>query len=270
MKKSIVIGSIAFVIIVLAAYFSFKTYVFASPENCKACHFIVPFYNKWKTSTHNEVTCVKCHDYKPINAIAGQIRFLVGTYNPRPMTRVPDSNCLQEGCHDRRLIEAEAVFTKWGIHLNHKPHFEEMRRGIKLHCRSCHSDIVQGEHVAANKYACFLCHFMGITEGQALTGCPSCHTAPKEDIVFHGKPFSHKKALAQGLTCDKCHLRVIEGTGEVPREKCFFCHIERTEIYDDVEFVHNKHVTEKQLDCLYCHPIIKHGHIEMAYEITGM
>ncbi len=269
MKKFSVVIAAVFVIVAVAVYASFKAYLFTSPEHCKTCHFIVPFYDKWKTSTHSEVGCLKCHDYEPLNAVAGQMRFLVGTYNPRPMTRVPDENCLQGGCHDRRLIEAEATFTKWGIHLDHKTHFEELRRGINLHCRSCHSDIVQGEHVAANKYACFLCHFKGITEGQALTGCPSCHTAPKEDIVFQGKPFSHKRALAAGLTCDKCHIKVIEGTGEVPKDKCFFCHVEETERYEDVEFVHEKHVMEKQLDCLFCHPRIKHGHIEMAYKIPG-
>ncbi len=269
-KKTAVISAVAFLILAGAVYFSFKAFLFASPENCKTCHFIEPFYKKWETSTHSMVTCLKCHDYKPINAVAGQMRFLVGTYNPRPMTRVPDKNCLQGGCHDRRLIEAKATFTRWGIELDHKTHFEEMRRGIKLHCRSCHSDIVQGEHVRVSKNVCFLCHFMGITEGQALTGCPSCHTAPKEDIVFQGKPLSHKKVLASGLTCDRCHINVIEGTGEVAKEKCFFCHIERTEKYDDVEFVHQKHVAEKQLDCLFCHQRIRHGHIEMAYKIPEL
>jgi hypothetical protein len=261
------IGVIAFAVLAAVVYFSFKAYVFASPENCTACHFIAPFYNKWKTSTHNKVSCLKCHDYKPINAVVGQLRFLVGTYNPRPMTRVPDENCLQGNCHDRRLIESEATFTKWGISLDHKPHFKEMRRGIKLHCRSCHSDIVQGEHVKASKNVCFLCHFKGVTEGQALTGCPSCHSTPEEDIVFRGEPFSHKEVLSAGIACGKCHVNVIEGTGEVPKDKCFFCHVERTEMYDDVNLIHERHVAEKQLDCLHCHPRIKHGHIKMADKV---
>lgn len=269
MRKSAAILAIAFIVLAVVGYFSFKLYIFESPAHCKACHFMVPFYDKWKTSTHNDVPCLKCHDYKPLNAVAGQMRFLVGTYNPRPLTRVPDKNCLQGGCHDRRLIESKATITKWGITIDHKTHFEGTWWGIKLHCRSCHSDIVQGEHVVVNEYTCFLCHFKGITEGQALSGCSTCHSAPKEDIVFQGKPFSHQKALDAGLTCDKCHVKVIEGTGDVPKDKCFFCHVERTEMYDDVEFVHEKHVTEKQLDCLLCHPRIKHGNIEMASEIPG-
>ena len=269
-RKYAIIGGIVFVLLGLVTFYSFKTYVFSSPKRCKACHFMEPYYKKWETSTHNKVPCLKCHDYSPLNAVSGQLRFLVGTYDSRPLTTVPDKNCLQSNCHDKRLIESKAIFTKRGIAFDHKPHFEELRRGVKLHCRSCHSDIVQGEHVAVSKSVCYLCHFKGVTEKQALTGCPSCHSAPTEDIVYKGKPFSHQNALSAGNKCNDCHIRVVDGDGDVSKDKCFFCHIERTEAYTDVEFMHEKHVTEKQLDCLFCHDKIHHGYIEMAEEIPGI
>lgn len=258
--------SIFFVLIVLAAYYTVKEVIFPIPKNCTVCHFISPFYRKWETSTHKSVSCLKCHDYTVLNAVSGQLRFLAGTYHPRPITRVPDGKCLQGGCHDQRLIESKVIFTKRGITFDHKPHFTESRRGIKLHCRSCHSDIVQGEHVKASMNPCFLCHFIGAPPGGALPGCPSCHTAPKSDVIIAGKKFSHERALRMGYTCQKCHMAVSKGDGVVPQEKCFFCHVERTERYKDVDFVHQKHVGEKQIDCLMCHPKIEHGKIKV--EVT--
>ncbi|MBI4824134.1 MAG: hypothetical protein HY805_07910 [Nitrospirae bacterium] len=263
MSKKAFIGAIAFVLIVLSAYFFVKKVVFPIPKNCTVCHFITPFYKKWETSTHNKVPCLKCHDYNVLNAVSGQIRFLAGTYHPRPITRVPDKNCLQSGCHERRLIEAHELFTKRGIDFDHKPHFTESRRGINLHCRSCHSDIVQGEHVRASMNPCFLCHFKGAPVGEAFPGCPSCHSAPKKDIIVKGKVFSHEKLLKMGYKCKQCHVAVTRGDGVVPKERCFFCHVERIEMYEDVEFVHQNHVTKKQIDCLLCHPRIEHGKIEV-------
>lgn len=268
MGRKALIVSIAFVLIVLGAYLAVKELVFPVPENCKACHFIAPFYKKWQTSTHNKVPCLKCHDYTVLSAVSGQMRFLAGTYNPRPITKVPDKNCLQTGCHDKRLIESKTIFTKRGIVFDHKPHFTESRRGINLHCRSCHSDIVQGEHVKASMNPCFLCHFKGAAPGEAIPGCPSCHTAPMSDIVVSGKMFSHGKALKAGYACKQCHLEVERGTGIVPEDRCFFCHVDRAEHYKDVELIHKKHVAEKQIDCLLCHPKIEHGKIKMKEKST--
>jgi len=263
MGKRALIGALAFVVIVFGAYLFVNEVVFPEPKNCTVCHFITPFYKKWETSSHKTVSCLKCHDYTLLNAVSGQMRFLAGTYNPRPLTTVPDKNCLQNGCHERRLVEATELFTVRGISFDHKPHFTELRRGIRLHCRSCHSDIVQGEHVKVSMNPCFLCHFMGAPKGEAFPECPSCHTAPMADITVKGRVFSHRAVLKMGYKCKECHLDVTKGAGLVPEERCFFCHVERTEMYSDVEFVHNKHVTEKQIDCLLCHPRVEHGKIKV-------
>jgi hypothetical protein len=263
-KKTSFALAIVFLLIVGGLYVYAKEVSFKDPENCKSCHYIVPYYENWKTSTHNMVPCLKCHDYSPERAMAAQFMFLAGAHNPRPLTNVPDKNCLQSGCHDRRLIESQEIFTKRGIHFDHKTHFTEMKRGIRLHCRSCHSDIVQGSHITVSMNVCFLCHFKGVPHDQAVTGCPSCHGAPTEPVPVAGGTFSHDQALAAGHSCQECHVEVSRGDGVTPRDKCFLCHVDRVERYSEVALIHDKHVTEKQVDCLWCHTRIEHGKIRMA------
>jgi hypothetical protein len=264
MKKKTYVGLILFSVVVIAAFLYVRQVAFNDPQYCKSCHYIAPFYKKWETSTHNKVPCLKCHEYSMEKAVAGQFLFLAGSYNPRPLSNVPDKNCLQSGCHEKRLIESKVLFTKWNISFDHKPHFTETRRGMRLHCRSCHSDIVQGEHVKASKSVCYLCHFKGAPHDQAVTGCPTCHTAPKEDIMVSGRPFSHKAALKAGTKCSACHVEITRGEGAVPKDRCYFCHVDRGEKYGDIALIHEKHVVQRQVDCLWCHDRIEHGKIKMA------
>jgi hypothetical protein len=258
---------IGFCILAVGAFFYASKVAFQNPKSCTACHFIVPYYKKWETSTHKMVPCLKCHEYTAERALAAQFMFLAGAYNPRPLTNVPDKNCLQAGCHDKRLVASTVTFTKRGISFDHKPHFTEMKRGIKLHCRSCHSDIVQGEHLKVSLNVCYLCHFKGVAHDQAQTGCPSCHAAPAKPIAYKGKIFSHEAALNAGYKCNKCHVEITKGDGITSRDKCYFCHVDRAEKYSDIKLIHDKHVTEKQIDCLYCHSKIEHGKIKMAQKM---
>lgn len=262
-----------FIVLIIIAVFGGVAFIYASkvafpnPKNCTVCHFITPYYKKWETSKHNKVPCLKCHEYSQTRALAAQFMFLAGAYNPRPLTNVPDKNCLQSGCHDKRLVESKVLFTKRGINFDHKKHFGEMKRNIKLHCRSCHSDIVQGEHLKVSMNVCFLCHFKGMPHDQAFSGCPSCHSAPQKPIIVNGRNFSHDDALKAGLTCKQCHIEITKGDGITPIEKCYLCHVDREEKYGDVNLIHEKHVTQKQIDCLRCHSKIEHGKIKMADKI---
>lgn len=241
-----------------------------NPGICRYCHFITPFYNKWERSTHNKVPCLKCHEYGPLNAVSGQLRFIAGTYNPRPLTNVPDSKCLQPGCHDRRLIESRVNLTKWNIVFDHKPHFILHRRGINLHCRSCHSDIVQGEHMKVSMNVCFLCHLNVQDTTEHKKRCTVCHNEPKKSVRYRGVPFNHIKPLEKGYLCISCHISVKIGDGSVPKEKCFFCHIDRTERYKDAGFIHRQHVTKKQIDCFFCHQFVEHGNIRLEKNLEDI
>ena len=82
-----------------------------------------------------------------------------------------------------------------------------------------------------------------------------------------GRTFSHDDALKAGYKCAQCHTEVTKGDGVTPKDKCYFCHVERAEVYSDVKFVHEKHVAQKQIDCLWCHARIEHGKIGMAEKI---
>lgn len=247
----------------LITYFFAREVMMAQPAICKACHFIYPYYNKWERSTHKMVPCLKCHEYGPLNAISGQLRFIAGTYNPRPLTNVPDSKCLQTGCHEMRLIESKVNFTRQMIVFDHKPHFTQHRRGINLHCRSCHSDIVQGEHMKVSVNVCFLCHLNVGDASENKKRCTVCHNEPKATVQYKGFSFKHIKPLEKGYLCIDCHTSVKLGDGAVPKERCFFCHVDRTEKFKDPEFVHRQHVTKKQISCFFCHELVEHGNVKI-------
>ena len=64
------------------------------------------------------------------------------------------------GCHETRLLQGKVKFKRF--YFDHKPHLTELRRGKKLRCTSCHSQIVQGDHMKVTESTCFLCHFKEI------------------------------------------------------------------------------------------------------------
>lgn len=251
----------ALLVLLLVTYFFAKEVMIKNPAICSSCHFIKPYYNKWERSTHNRVPCLKCHEYGPLNAFSGQLRVLSGTYNPRPLTNVPDAKCLQAGCHEMRLIQSKARIQKWGIVFDHKPHFTEHRRGINLHCRSCHSDIVQGEHMKVSLNVCFLCHLNIGDSSEHRKRCTVCHQEVKMKVQYRGMDYDHTAPLKRGYLCISCHVSVKVGDGSVPKDRCFFCHADRAGKYKDAVFVHQQHVTKKQIDCFFCHQLVEHGNI---------
>lgn len=232
-------------------------------KSCTVCHYIEPYYKQWETSTHSDVRCVTCHPYPMTLISANILQYLTNTYDPRPRAEVDDAVCLQEGCHTERLADGKVIF-KEDILFDHNVHVGRMQRGHRLRCTSCHSQIVQGKHVAVTEKVCFLCHFKGADRGQAVTACTSCHGIPKKEVEHEGFVFSHESYMEIGVACNQCHLDVAAGSGDVPKERCHSCHVERTERYDDTMFIHDNHVTKHGVDCLQCHNEIRHGQIRMA------
>jgi nitrate/TMAO reductase-like tetraheme cytochrome c subunit len=248
----------------------------AQPQFCKSCHIMLPYYNAWKTSTHNMVPCLECH-YPPgvekeikgkFQALVSVVQYFTGSYGKgRPWVEISDASCLREGCHSRRLLTGVSKFGN--ILFNHTPHLTEMRRGLKLRCTSCHSQIVQREHMTVTKTTCFLCHFKKAEWKKELKDCNQCHGAPEETVEFLGVKFNHSESLKRGVSCEKCHFDVISGAGNVSKEKCFICHTEpdKLEKYNEVLLMHDNHVTNHKVDCLRCHDEIKHQFEEMAKTI---
>lgn len=253
------------------------------PDFCRSCHMMEPYYQAWHQSTHKGVPCGDCH-FEPglRNTIKGKwqasaqaVKFITETYGSKPHAEVRDESCLREGCHERRLLEGKVdwkVQTQHGasitIRFDHAPHLGEMRRGKQLRCVSCHSQMVQGQHIVVTLDTCFLCHFKGLEHGrddQTIGGCRSCHDAPQTALRLATGLFDHDQYVSRGVGCENCHADTIVGDGAVPRQVCWNCHNQPQHLarFGDVRFMHQNHVTDHKVECSSCHVQIVH-HLEAA------
>lgn len=243
--------------------------VTSQPSFCRSCHVMEPYFQAWETSTHNNVTCTECHIppglegtiHSKFMAMSMVANYFTGVYKrSKPWAEIEDASCLRSGCHDTRLLQSTEDFR--GVSFDHKPHLENVRRGRQLRCTSCHANIVQGEHIAVNESTCFLCHFKPDTLGLAtdLARCTHCHTPPT-GIAAADTSFDHTEMLARNADCSSCHATEVAGDGYVPRERCNSCHaqVDHIQRYDDHEFVHQMHVTDRKVECTQCHIQIRHG-----------
>jgi nitrate/TMAO reductase-like tetraheme cytochrome c subunit len=245
----------------------------SKPSFCPTCHYMQPFYDSWKESKHQNITCVKCH-FEP--GLAGTIRgkleglmqvvkYISQSYRKsKPWAEIPDESCLQSGCHETRLLKGEVVFRN--VRFNHTAHLSELKRNKKLRCTSCHSQIVQGDHMKVTPETCYLCHFKkskftDINDYTRISKCTNCHRwdlMTKTDLVKYR--YDHSSVISKKTDCSKCHNDVVIGTGNVPKEQCFGCHWERYRLalYDDINAVHKKHISEHKVECNRCHLVIEH------------
>ncbi len=266
-------------IISLAAIFGLVIISFISieitsqPSFCKTCHYMEPYYESWKASVHNDVTCTNCH-FPP--GLAGTIRgkleglvqvvnYVSSSYSRRkPWAEIEDASCLRSGCHETQKLNTDIEFK--GVHFNHKDHLTNMKRGKKLRCTSCHSQIVQGDHIKVTETTCFLCHFKESdlrTESfmKKVSDCGNCHKWEKLSKEERSKfKFDHEFVLQNKIECQRCHDKVVVGDGFVPKENCFRCHWdnERLGRYDEVELIHENHIEKHKVECIQCHLPIQH------------
>jgi nitrate/TMAO reductase-like tetraheme cytochrome c subunit len=253
---------VALVVLVLVLNFAVSRMARRS-SFCVNCHYMAPYVEQWKTSTHAGVDCVQCHPYGSVAVAASTLRYLSGAYNPRPRVEVDDKSCLAGGCHDQRLLKAQETF-RGGIRFDHQVHLKTMPRGIQLRCTSCHNQIVQKGHVTVTEQVCYTCHFKGAGAGQAVTGCETCHGKPKKLVEHAGFSFSHESYLKIGVACSQCHVQVVTGDAGVAKERCATCHVGREERIKDVQFLHENHIARHKVDCQECHAPIRHGKVQLV------
>jgi len=175
----------------------------------------------------------------------------------KPWAEIPDESCLRKGCHEKRLLEGKSRFKK--IVFDHKIHFSDLKRGKRLRCTSCHSQIVQGEHITVTESSCFICHFKESKHYPQISDCSHCHH--REDLISEQtSSFNHTAVFDNSFKCNKCHSQIIIGDGEVPRENCYKCHWERERLnkYDDTELMHSTHIFSHKIECNQCHLDIQH------------
>lgn len=267
-RRALVVGVFALAVTAVLAYALVEQT--AQPAFCATCHIMQPYYDSWASSSHGDVPCIECH-YEPgavetmegkFKALSQLAKYVTRTEGTKPWAEVSDQSCMRSGCHSVRMLEGPIPFGR--VRFDHRHHLLESRRGRRLRCVTCHSQIVQGEHVTVTEAVCFTCHFMPGPGGEipARTGdCLVCHGPPREPVEVAGRAFDHRAFVARGVRCQECHDPVVEGRGGVRQERCHSCHGEvgHIERIGETEFLHEKHVTEHKVECFECHDEIRHG-----------
>jgi len=233
---------------------------------CTVCHYMKPFYQSWKTSSHSRIECSTCH-YAPglrsklrakMEGLVQVARYWSKLYlKSKPWAEIPDESCLRPGCHDKRLLEGQVKFNK--VVFDHTVHFTDLKRGKTLRCTTCHSQIVQGEHITVTESSCFICHFKKSEINPQADKCSLCHL--RTDLVPPAPSrFNHTVVFEKDFSCDKCHSQVVMGDGAVPRENCYKCHFEgaRLDQYGNTNLIHTTHITTRKIECTQCHLAIQH------------
>jgi nitrate/TMAO reductase-like tetraheme cytochrome c subunit len=224
------------------------------PEACLVCHIMKPFYDNWKASGHNKVSCVDCHPYRPSTIIFSTARYLSGTYQLPLKSHVDDKECIL--CHRPDTIK---IVSFKGTPFNHLEHITNVKRGKALHCTSCHYALVQSKsHMEVDQNVCMLCHFF-TTPTQYNQNCTICHGEKRKDVKIGEVTFSHETFMKTGSRCIECHSLTVKGTGEVPDERCRQCHVERSIESRDVTRLHEIHIKKGYITCFNCHGTIEHA-----------
>ncbi len=99
---------ILLVVVLLALFMFVGIEVTGTPGFCNSCHIMNEYYDSWKVSSHNEVSCLKCHTQPgvlnyakaKITGLAQMVDCLVGRVGTKANGFVPDASCLRSGCHD--------------------------------------------------------------------------------------------------------------------------------------------------------------------------
>jgi hypothetical protein len=240
------------------------------PWFCGTCHNMDPYVQSWKVSSHKDVGCIECH-YEPgfLNHVKGKLTdgqvslvyFLTGKTPGKYHAEISNAACLQAGCHKVEELKGEKDFH--GIPFEHTNHIEEMRRGKKLRCATCHGQIVQGSHITVDPRDCFICHFKPETDGKrnpVLAACGTCHKEVPQQIELDGRIFHHQRYIDDGVSCESCHIDIIAGDGAIIENKCVECHNEPHFVLENysAEALHLNHVTNHKVECWHCHREIKH------------
>jgi hypothetical protein len=254
--------------------------VTSTPRFCNICHNMKPYYASWEKSSHNHVTCTDCH-FPPglknkikgkFTALSMLVNYFTGVYKRnKPWAEISDESCTRSGCHVSRTLSGKVNFKK-NIIFDHSPHLKKLRRGKKLRCTSCHSQIVQGSHISVTETTCFLCHFKHTEEDASIKACTQCHDPPTDNVNINIEtkkgdvpvvPYDHKWVMERQIECQKCHGSMVIGDGTVPKTRCSTCHAETEKIkyYTDTPLMHKNHITDHKIECDQCHMEVQHKSI---------
>ncbi|RTZ93359.1 MAG: hypothetical protein DSY91_02310, partial [Deltaproteobacteria bacterium] len=267
--KGIVIFNIILFVVIIVGMLTLLEAT-KSPKFCGLCHNMNIYIDSWKHSSHKDVNCIECHFepgfknelYGKWQAQAHVVLMITGKVPPRYHTEVSDASCMREGCHTKEEINRHDIVYE-GVHFDHGKHVSQLRRGKKLRCVSCHSQIVQGKHMAVTDSTCFQCHFYKAEDFPEMRNCKLCHFKKREKVFIdanYNMPYNHEKYVNRGIACESCHLNVIQGDGHIKDNACLQCHAEPEILtgHFKSEKIHKLHVTDHKVECYYCHTKIQH------------
>jgi hypothetical protein len=221
------------------------------------------------------VGCIECH-YEPgsvetlegkFKALSQLAKYVTRTQGTKPWAEVSDSSCMRSGCHSVRELEGPVAFGR--VDFDHRQHLLESRRGRRLRCTSCHSQVEQGQHISVTRRCASCATSCPMPKGRPCRSSPSAPNATElrhEDIVVEGQAFQHSEYVARGVDCRECHDPVVDGKGTVRKERCHSCHGEAGHIerIGEIAFLHEAHVTTHKVECFECHDEIHHGLLPLA------
>jgi nitrate/TMAO reductase-like tetraheme cytochrome c subunit len=273
-SKILLITLVSIALLILLLYGTAE--LTSKPTFCASCHFMGPYVEGWKTSSHSTVTCTDCH-FPPglkskirgkFTAASMVVNYFTGVYKKsKPWAEIDDASCLRSGCHAEQQLNKDVIF-KQGIHFNHDSHLNNLRRNKKLRCTSCHSQIVQGKHMTVTESTCFLCHFKNQFERAPMNDCNWCHSVP---VVENNSvsDYDHNFIIDNNIDCENCHGKMVVGDGAVLESRCNTCHadIGKIEKISDDEFIHTMHITDHKVECENCHLPIQHKSIARTKDI---
>ncbi len=261
---------ILLVVVVLALFMFVGIEVTGTPGFCNSCHIMNEYYDSWKVSSHNEVSCLKCHtepgllNYAKakINGLAQTVDCLVGRVGTKANGFVPDASCLRSGCHDAEKVAAVKIDFK-GIKFTHAKHISKSVDGIEITCGLCHSHFEGDEHFNVNTDVCFTCHFLKAKDTDkrlVQTDCRSCHEVPDKVIKRGMVEVNHAEFVSYQANCgDSCHKGQIEKDSTIDENVCLMCHSFSAshEEIDSVE-LHKLHGGGEKVECFACHGKVAH------------
>lgn len=266
-RKQKKIAIVALVIILLPTTIYLSIELTSQPQFCNSCHYMRPFYASWAESAHSDVTCTDCH-FEP--GLSGKIRgkmaglFQLTKYvslaykKSKPWAEISDESCLRSGCHLDKQFLGPIKFKN--VNFDHKHHLGDLGLGKQLRCTSCHSQMVQGEHILVTEGICFLCHMKDRAIATEMNDCQTCHTSDIFLAESSNLRYNHTSVIETAQDCRSCHVNVVEGNAPVSTQMCINCHwqTDLLDKYDDPEFLHITHITERKVDCVACHTPIIH------------
>jgi hypothetical protein len=247
---------------------------------CASCHAMSAYARGHAgNEAHRDVQCVDCHlpggfPARPVAQVGLLFRDTIASFKPAENQRfaafVPDTSCLQEGCHrgedwDRDAGRREAPLRTF----RHTTHFDYvLPEGGQPYCTICHTGTRSGKkpHFTVEARNCFPCHLPGSANAEGSPsgksgeqGCFLCHPesglSPRAGHPRAGEAETPAAAgLLENLSCALCHPLFSLLPPDREEEECRTCHPG----WEDAQLepgprMHELHVARKKADCGDCH-----------------